>query len=474
MEHPNRALSDAVAVLERIEGRFFGPDTAQRIDAFIAAAIACGRGTNNDLAAEAVKAAFGSLVLSPDAHAVEGRSVIVSVDPLRRSFAAADWQTGRPATLPDARYIVADAPTAFLSEGEVVVDPREGKLQVEVPPLTEAAEPGALARLWPDVAGRSISPKERSLLLDRLASTRWEPPEGGTSDSFLPVEIAPLSPPGRNQDIDTLNRSALSLPAALLDGKSPVRFSLDWPYEETPALFKNPVLLRRLPPANGLYELDARSDAEGVGAVSLPAPDLRAHGPQSVVSLAVRRNDTVAEWSPCRRNGAGSGSGPTWFPDLLRNQIIIENLEPGRDYRVEVIVVEPGTARIARVSTSDDEKALLSVLAQPPTSNLMEQSVESDGTESSAVVSLADLKQLIAKIDPFGISLSLDPETLSAKRMLTLTRNGLALTLNLAVGARAETRSQADLERCTAMIGSLVDRLVPLPAPSVVTIGNAP
>ena len=475
MDHPNRALSDLVAVLQRIEGRPFGPDTALLVHDLVRTAFGVGPETDHDLAAEAVKAAFESLVLSPEAHVAEGRSVIVSVDPRNRTFTAADWQTGRSATLEDARYIVADAPTAFLSAGEVDVQrPEDGTLQIDVPPLTNTAEPGARARLWPGVKGRSVSPEERNLLLDRLVSTRWRTTNNGTSDPFLPMAIAPLLPSGRSRDLDVLDRTALSLPAGLLEGKSPVRFSLDWPYQETPALSKNPLLLRRLPPVNGQYEREARSDADGNAAVSLPAPDLLVPGPQCVVSVAVRPNDTVADWSPCPGNGTEGGSGPTWYADPLREQVILEDLEPNRDYQVKIIAAGHGTARITRGLASKNDKFRLSVLAVPPSSNLFERAAEFDGAQSSAIVSLGDLKQLIARVNPFGLSLSLDPETLTVKRMLALTGNGLALTLDLAVGARAETWPEADLERCTAMIGSLVDRLVPLPAPSVVTIGRAP
>ena len=477
MEHSNRALSDLVAFFERIEGRSFGPDTALWIKELIEAALGVGRDTDPALAAEAVKAAFESLVLSPEVHAFEGRSLIVSVDPLEHRFTAGHWQRGRPAELEDARYIVADAPTALLSKGEVGVERLEGgRLQVEVPPLAHEVEPGAIARLWPGVKGRSISPEERNLLLDRLASTRWETTEGGTSDPFLPMAIAPLSLPGRGRDLDMLNRTALSLAARLLDERSPVRFALDWPYEETPTFAKNPVLLRRLPPDSRQYERDVRSGTDGGGVVSLPAPDLRVPGPQSVVSVAVRPNDTVAAWSPCRRYGTEGGSAPTWFADPICNRVVIGNLEPCRDYRVEIFVAEHRTAPITRglASEDKDKKVRLSELARPPSSNPMERPVEFDGTESPAVVSLGDLKQLIARVDPFGLSLSLDPETLTAERMLALTRNGLALTLNLAVRARGETSPETDLERCAAMIGALVDRLVPLPAPSVVTIGRAP
>lgn len=478
MDHPNRALSDLVAVYERIEGRSCCPDTALWIAELIKAAFGVGPDTDHDLAAEAVKAAFESLVLSPEAQIAEGRSVIVSVDPLAgRRFTAADWQTGRSATLQgeDPRYIVADAPTAFLSDGEVDVQRLEDDmLQIEVPPVTNTSEPGARARLWPGVKERAISTEERNLLLDRLVSTHWRTTNDGASNPFLPMAIAPLSPPGRSRDLDVLDRTALSLPAGLLEGKSPVRFSLDWPYQVTPAFSKNPVLLRRLPPANGQYERDARSDAGGDAAVSLPAPDLLVPGPQWVVSVAVRPNDTVAEWSPCPRNGTRGGSGPTWYADPLRGQVILEALEPNRDYQVRIIVAGHGTARITRGLASVNDKFQLSVLAVPPSSNLLERPAEFDGVQSPAIVSLGDLKQLIARVDPFGLSLSLDPETLTVKRMLALTGSGLALTLNLTVGARAESWPEADLERCTAMIGSLVDRLVPLPAPSVVTIGRAP
>ena len=480
MDRSTRALSDLVAILERIEGKFFGPDTVRRIDHFIARALSIEADTGDHLTLEATRAAFESLVGSPAAHAADGRSLIVSVDPLRRGIAGADWQVGRPVTLGSERYIVARAPSALLLHGpvevELVEQGHDGKrvLEIEAPRLAASAEPGALAHLWPGVEGRSAARQERNLLRDRLASTPWKRTDGGTADEFLPIAVAPLSPFGERPDFEVLDRSTLALPAELLStGSRPARFSLEWPYDTNPIFSVNPVLLRRLPPGNGRYEHDVRTDSDGVGVVDLPTPDLRAQRTQSVMSVAVRRNDEIDAWTPCQRNGKGNGSGPTWHHDQLGGRIIVEHCEPDRDHRVETVIVEPGTARIAPGATSADDKTLLSVLDVPPPSNLLAQSVEPAGWESPAAISTGDLKRFIAEFAPFGHSLSLDPETLTVKRMLAPTESGLALTLNLTIGARTKALHGADIGRCESLIRSFADRLLPLPIPSLVKIEGA-
>ena len=484
MEISKQDLGDIVAILERMEGKLFGPDAVRKIDAFIKTAIPREGDNNDGMAGEAVAAAFEALALSRDTHPIEVCSVIASVDPVRRSFAVADWQVGRPVALapepsddahPGIRCIVADAPTAFLSGGKVVVERRHDRLLIEIPSVAEPVTPGAHARLWPSVAGRAPAPAERHLLRDRLASTHWMTED---SEAFLPAAIAPLLPPVRNQDLDTLYRAVLPIPAELLErertGGGGARFSLDWPYGDTPEFATNPILLRRLPADGARAQYEAISNAEGVAVVSLPPPDLRAHKPRRVVGIAVRHSDTTDCWHPCHRRGTANASAPSWAHDPMGNEITIENLEPDRGYLVDLVISEPGTARIVRGTAwrDRDNRVSISVLGLPGSPSLRDHSTAHDGVEASTVVSLGDLKSLLHEVDPFGVSLLLDPETLSVKRMLALTESGLALTLDMTIVARAENREPADLARCSTMLGALLDRLIPIPVPSIVTIGG--
>ena len=490
MEVPNRELGQVVDFLERFEGMLFGPDMVGRIRAFLGVAVPFDGGT-----VEEVAAAFRELTRSSDAHVIEGGSVIAAVRPQRRSFSAADWQVGRAVSLAAdsaetagremrIRFLVADAPAAYLPEGEVSVQRSEGRLLVGIPPLLQPPEAGARARLWPGVDGLILAPEERRLLRDRLASTPWVPERDPVSRRFLPAAIAPISPPGCGEGLAELYRTTLPVPAELLDsrrvGRQPVRFSLDWPYEETPRFEKNPTLLYRLP---GLWRteiecdaegLEVESDSEGVATVPLPVPDLGAAGPLKVTGVAVRRSGVRDAWSPCRGSGEAADRAPVWSGGPPGDRLTIGNLEPGCAYVVEVVLAEPGIVPLLPRSSwrFGEEVATISVLHGPASFSGWPP-VGTNGPEPSAVVSLRDLKRCLDEVRPFETSLALDPESVSAQRTLALTEAGLALTLNLTVAARAENRDPADLERCAVMIRALLDQLLPLPIPSIVTIEEA-
>ena len=379
MEDSNRDLDGIVTILERIEGKVLGPDAVRKIEALIAAMLACNGDDDNGLAIAVVTAAFEVLARSRDGHVVEIRSVIASLNPERRAFPAADWRRGQvvslepksPTSAQSVRFIVADVPGAFLSGGDIVVERSGDKLLVDLPPLTGPAEPGALARLWPSVAAPAVplSEPERRLLRDRLGSVPWVPVDNKLHESFLPVALAPLLPSVPGLEVGAMHRSTLPVPAAPLDPDSarrrPVRFSLDWPYEDTPTLEKNPVLVRRLPSDGALSEHEESSNSEGSVAVKLPPQDFGQPPVRRVVSVAVRWSDTIDAWLPCRRKGGENESAPTWSCDPLEDRVVIENLSPNRSYLIKIVSTEPGAGQTMRETSWGNDAVSISLLDRP-------------------------------------------------------------------------------------------------------------
>ena len=516
MESRGENLKDIAAILERLERKLFGPDTIKRIDEFLEAASGDGNGASGP-ASEAIVAAFEALVLSQrgdpeaaregarlfatafgalawstDVHTTNIHSIIAAVTPVRPLQENSKWQPGRVVSLgsgdessdrtEDASFLVVHSPAVFLPgrPGQpgtgITAKKKKAVLEVEIPTTLDHSEPGTLVHLLP-WGGQSdpLSQEKRRLLRDRLVSVRWRALEKG--ETFLPVEIAPLRFAGGQGrgELAELYRATIPVPATLLDRAkgSLIRFSLDWPYEETPTFEMNPVLLRCLP----VYpiKLVTTSSEDGAAVVQLPTPSISpSHVARKVMGVSVRQRGGVGPFRACCWPDEG-GSGPVWHSDPYEESISIQGLEGSGEYEIEVVVAKYGNAPLApRHLWRHTDESVVSVVHSYPSLNLAAHPAVLDDTDlSTSVVSLGLLKRFIEELNPFGSTLSLDPETLSAKRMLEPTDNGLAMALHLNIEARAEQVHPEDRRLCAVMIRTLLDRLMPMPMTSFVTIGGA-